>query len=222
MLSYQQISGPLLDGPSWLSKAETSCTSLLSSHGKQDQPLLSPSLSTGDSLQVSRLRHSAVASLLQQSAAAAAAASLIPPSAPSVMQVIDNNLNTADVTDYCSLKQSPLCSPESEPSLPTFDVFRDTRTSQDSESLEYDHHFLSGLLRPLHLPTERLHNSDMNARGERVYCCMYCPYNSTRSDTLKVHIRTHTGEKPYICNICPYRCNQRSQLSRHIASKHGV
>ena len=60
----------------------------------------------------------------------------------------------------------------------------------------------------------------VDERGVRVYACVYCPYTSVRSDTLRLHTRTHTGERPYACTLCAYRCNQANQLTRHMAAKH--
>lgn len=221
VLSCQQISGALLDDTSWPRLSDPPPS--YNSRCKTDAAHLSPTssdLGRDSNFHPSprRHHHSNAASLLQQSSAGLPTPSIL----SSPLQALDRSLLSSSEKAEFS-KQSPLCSPTSEPpSLPTFDVFRDTRTAQESDSLDYDNHFLTGLLRPLQLPAERSLTGDVNVRGERIYSCMFCPYNSTRSDTLKVHIRTHTGEKPYYCNICPYRCNQRSQLSRHIASKHGV
>lgn len=145
----------------------------------------------------------------------------------------------SNASSVSSQDESDVALPKFDVALPKFDVFANCRKSValvgaatspptgglskqslPSESV-LDLPLFPNFLRPLHLAPDVHQNSEINERGERVFYCIFCPYSSTRSDTLKVHIRTHTGEKPYFCPHCPYRCNQKSQLSRHVASKHG-
>ncbi|KAA0197533.1 pegasus-like [Hyalella azteca] len=143
-------------------------------------------------------------------------------------------LSPSTAFSSCKLpKTRPAFVAASEMSLPKFDVFRDGSARRQQPCMEaspakptispdrfIDSPLFPGLMRTL--SSDIQHNVEVNARGERIFYCMFCPYNSTRSDTLKVHIRIHTGEKPYSCKLCSYRCNQKSQLSRHIASKHST
>ncbi|XP_076060160.1 uncharacterized protein LOC143036544 isoform X19 [Oratosquilla oratoria] len=56
--------------------------------------------------------------------------------------------------------------------------------------------------------------------GERPYSCPTCPYRGKTRDDVKRHIRTHTGERPYACSFCPYRSSDPSNYRAHLKSKH--
>ncbi|XP_077497716.1 uncharacterized protein LOC144108331 [Amblyomma americanum] len=48
-----------------------------------------------------------------------------------------------------------------------------------------------------------------------LFRCSYCPYQSVRRHTLKLHERTHTGERPFKCDLCERRFVQRTHLMTH-------
>ncbi|MPC24216.1 Chorion transcription factor Cf2 [Portunus trituberculatus] len=56
--------------------------------------------------------------------------------------------------------------------------------------------------------------------GERPYLCTYCDHRSRTSDDLKRHVRTHTGERPYQCPFCPYRASDPSTIRSHKKHRH--
>ncbi|XP_042207659.1 protein tramtrack, beta isoform-like isoform X6 [Homarus americanus] len=56
--------------------------------------------------------------------------------------------------------------------------------------------------------------------GERPYLCSYCDHRSRTSDDLKRHVRTHTGERPYQCPFCPYRASDPSTIRSHKKHRH--
>ncbi|XP_063596509.1 protein tramtrack, beta isoform-like isoform X8 [Penaeus indicus] len=56
--------------------------------------------------------------------------------------------------------------------------------------------------------------------GERPYRCTYCDHRSRTSDDLKRHVRTHTGERPYQCPYCPYRASDPSTIRSHKKHRH--
>ncbi|XP_066989408.1 protein tramtrack, beta isoform-like isoform X3 [Macrobrachium rosenbergii] len=56
--------------------------------------------------------------------------------------------------------------------------------------------------------------------GERPYRCNFCHHRSRTSDDLKRHIRTHTGERPYQCPYCPYRASDPSTIRSHKKHRH--
>ncbi|XP_069957476.1 protein tramtrack, beta isoform isoform X5 [Cherax quadricarinatus] len=56
--------------------------------------------------------------------------------------------------------------------------------------------------------------------GERPYLCTYCDHRSRTSDDLKRHVRTHTGERPYQCPYCPYRASDPSTIRSHKKHRH--
>lgn len=49
------------------------------------------------------------------------------------------------------------------------------------------------------------------------YECTLCPYKGRYSESLKMHMRSHTGEKPYQCPECPSRFFvNKSNLNKHL------
>ena len=45
--------------------------------------------------------------------------------------------------------------------------------------------------------------------------CKFCPYETRRSDTLKVHERTHNGERPYVCWVCNAAFARHGNIQAH-------
>ena len=46
--------------------------------------------------------------------------------------------------------------------------------------------------------------------------CNQCDFASSRADTLRTHLKTHSGEKPNKCNQCDYATSQTSHLKTHL------
>ncbi|XP_032810213.1 uncharacterized protein LOC116942417 isoform X1 [Petromyzon marinus] len=51
--------------------------------------------------------------------------------------------------------------------------------------------------------------------GERRHTCAQCGWRFARSDSLTVHMRTHTGERPHVCDVCGKAFSHRSNLKSH-------
>ncbi|XP_053619364.1 gastrula zinc finger protein XlCGF17.1-like [Plodia interpunctella] len=51
--------------------------------------------------------------------------------------------------------------------------------------------------------------------------CSLCPYKGRFSESLKMHMKSHTGEKSYQCSQCAHRFVNKSNLSRHMLTHKG-
>lgn len=53
--------------------------------------------------------------------------------------------------------------------------------------------------------------------GDLPFKCSLCPYRGRFTESLKMHMRSHTGEKPYQCPQCPSRAFvNKSNLNKHM------
>ena len=50
------------------------------------------------------------------------------------------------------------------------------------------------------------------------YSCNVCTKVFFRSDSLSVHLRSHTGAKPFTCALCAQRFSQDSTLKKHLST----
>ena len=46
--------------------------------------------------------------------------------------------------------------------------------------------------------------------------CNQCDYASSRADSLRTHLKTHSGEKSNKCNQCDYASSQAGHLRKHL------
>jgi KRAB domain-containing zinc finger protein len=53
------------------------------------------------------------------------------------------------------------------------------------------------------------------------FFCGFCRYRATRSDSVVLHVRSHTGEKPHRCLVCGHAFTTRSAMKRHMITRHG-
>ena len=51
--------------------------------------------------------------------------------------------------------------------------------------------------------------------------CAFCAYESSSSNNVVRHERTHTGVKPFACHFCAYRSTRSDDLAKHVM-RHGV
>lgn len=67
--------------------------------------------------------------------------------------------------------------------------------------------------------TSRTDSMEIHLRthsGEKPFACPYCQYRTARKWSLSVHLKTHTGEKPFHCPSCPYRAARKDVLNAHL------
>lgn len=56
--------------------------------------------------------------------------------------------------------------------------------------------------------------------GEKPFQCEFCEKRFSDSSTLLVHKRLHTNENPYMCHLCGRRTKQASNLRSHYKHYH--
>uniref|UniRef100_A0A1Y1L2X6 Protein krueppel n=1 Tax=Photinus pyralis TaxID=7054 RepID=A0A1Y1L2X6_PHOPY len=61
----------------------------------------------------------------------------------------------------------------------------------------------------------------VNENGLKLYECSFCRKTYKHSNSLKVHLRSHTLERPYVCNQCGKGFKQYGALTYHFRSHTG-
>ena len=56
----------------------------------------------------------------------------------------------------------------------------------------------------------------------KMNCCSVCGYKTNASQSMKIHMRTHTGEKPFHCPVCELQFAQKPTRDAHMFNIHDI
>ncbi|GBM51293.1 Zinc finger protein 358 [Araneus ventricosus] len=56
--------------------------------------------------------------------------------------------------------------------------------------------------------------------GRTLHRCRLCQYRSSKTSSMKHHVRTHTGERPFSCPHCCQTFARKEHVIRHIRTTH--